>query len=86
MRRSMGAWSEVELGRQDEALTLARLAVRRFWANVNPDVDHPRWSQARERALETDTSGRNIPTLLYNGYEEQVAHLYRDLQDERLFA
>ncbi|MEM7216572.1 MAG: protein-methionine-sulfoxide reductase catalytic subunit MsrP [Pseudomonadota bacterium] len=53
-----------------------------FWANVNPEVDHPRWSQARERDLET---GERIPTQLYNGYEEQVAGLYKDLQSEALF-
>ncbi len=54
-----------------------------FWANVNPEVSHPRWSQATERVLGTN---ERVPTLLYNGYAEQVAHLYKDLQDERLFA
>lgn len=53
-----------------------------FWANVNPEVDHPRWSQATERDLET---GKRHPTLLYNGYGEQVAGLYKDLQDQPLF-
>ena len=53
-----------------------------FWANVNPEVDHPRWSQAMERQLGT---GRRVPTLLYNGYAEQVAHLYKDMKGERLF-
>lgn len=53
-----------------------------FWANVNPEVDHPRWTQATERDLET---GRRIPTKLFNGYGEQVAHLYKDLQDEQLY-
>lgn len=53
-----------------------------FWANVNPEVDHPRWTQATERDLET---GERIPTRLFNGYEEQVAHLYKDLQDQRLY-
>ena len=48
-----------------------------FWANVNPEVAHPRWSQATEMLL--GKSGR-IPTLLYNGYGEQVAHLYTDLE------
>ena len=46
-----------------------------FWANVNPEVPHPRWSQAEERPLGTDTK---VPTLLFNGYGEQVAHLYPD--------
>ena len=53
-----------------------------FWANVNPEVAHPRWSQASERVLGTDD---RIPTQLFNGYEEQVAHLYKDLQDEVLY-
>ncbi|MEZ5931747.1 MAG: protein-methionine-sulfoxide reductase catalytic subunit MsrP [Alphaproteobacteria bacterium] len=53
-----------------------------FWANVNPEVSHPRWSQASERPLGGDTK---IPTLLYNGYEEFVADLYKDLQDQPLF-
>jgi len=53
-----------------------------FWANVNPDVPHPRWSQARERILHT---GETVPTLLYNGYGEQVAGLYAGLEGERLF-
>lgn len=44
-----------------------------FWANVNPEVDHPRWSQASERVLGED---RRIPTQRFNGYGEQVAHLY----------
>ncbi|MEM9059799.1 MAG: protein-methionine-sulfoxide reductase catalytic subunit MsrP [Pseudomonadota bacterium] len=49
-----------------------------FWANVNPEVSHPRWSQATERVLGTD--GR-IPTLLFNGYGEEVAHLYTDVNE-----
>ncbi len=44
-----------------------------FWANVNPEVPHPRWSQAQEELLGT---GEKIPTLLYNGYGEWVAELY----------
>jgi sulfoxide reductase catalytic subunit YedY len=44
-----------------------------FYANVNPDVDHPRWSQATERLI--GESGRR-PTLFLNGYAEEVAHLY----------
>ncbi len=44
-----------------------------FYANVNPDVDHPRWSQGAERVI--GKNGRKHTTL-YNGYEKQVAHLY----------
>ena len=47
-----------------------------FWANVNPKVPHRRWSQATERLLGVD---ERVPTLLYNGYEEQVAYLYDGL-------
>ncbi|NKB57167.1 MAG: protein-methionine-sulfoxide reductase catalytic subunit MsrP [Alphaproteobacteria bacterium] len=53
-----------------------------FWANVNPEVSHPRWSQATERVLGID--GR-VPTRLYNGYGEFVAELYKDMKNERLF-
>lgn len=54
-----------------------------FWANVNPEVPHPRWSQADERFL---TTGERRPTLLFNGYGDYVADLYKDLKNERLWA
>lgn len=47
-----------------------------FYGNVNPNVDHPRWTQATERRI--GQSGR-IPTLMFNGYEEQVASLYEGM-------
>ena len=53
-----------------------------FWANVNPEVPHPRWSQATERFLAT---GDRVPTQLFNGYGEFVADLYKGLENERLF-
>jgi sulfoxide reductase catalytic subunit YedY len=53
-----------------------------FWANVNPEVAHPRWSQAREEVLGT---GEKVPTLLFNGYGEFVAQLYKDQSDRTLF-
>jgi sulfoxide reductase catalytic subunit YedY len=55
-----------------------------FWANVNPEVPHPRWSQASERVLGLN---EQVPTLLYNGYGEYVADLYKDIdpQQEALF-
>jgi methionine sulfoxide reductase catalytic subunit len=55
-----------------------------FWANVNPAVSHPRWSQASEEVL--GTAGKRIPTLLFNGYAEQVGDLYKGLEKERLWA
>jgi methionine sulfoxide reductase catalytic subunit len=53
-----------------------------FWANVNPDVPHPRWSQASEELIGI---GERRPTLLFNGYGEYVAQLYQGLESERLF-
>jgi len=53
-----------------------------FYANVNPDVDHPRWSQARERRI-----GEFLrrPTLMFNGYGDQVASLYAGMDLRRNF-
>ncbi len=53
-----------------------------FWANVNPAVPHPRWSQASERLLGTD---ERLPTQIWNGYGAYVAHLYDGLKNEKLF-
>jgi sulfoxide reductase catalytic subunit YedY len=54
-----------------------------FWANVNPEVAHPRWSQASERLLGTS---ERVPTRLFNGYGDFVAGMYSQLQGERLYA
>ena len=64
-----------------------------FYANVNPNVDHPRWSQARERRIGAATGGglqsifgaKKQATLMFNGYGEQVAHLYDGLDLRRNF-
>jgi len=53
-----------------------------FWANVNPDVPHARWSQAQDRMLGTDEIR---PTRLFNGYAEDVAGLYKGLEREKLW-
>ena len=47
-----------------------------FYANVNPKVDHPRWTQASERRLTGGFLEGRRATLMFNGYEEEVAHLY----------
>ncbi|MEM6305151.1 MAG: protein-methionine-sulfoxide reductase catalytic subunit MsrP [Pseudomonadota bacterium] len=47
-----------------------------FYSNVNPEVDHPRWSQASERVVGGGLFSRRIPTLMFNGYAEEVAALY----------
>ena len=49
-----------------------------FWANVNPAVAHPRWSQATEKVLGTD---ERIETTIFNGYGDQVAHLYKAIDE-----
>ena len=53
-----------------------------FYSNVNPDVPHPRWSQATERRI---GEFRKRPTLVFNGYAEEVAHLYRGMDLKRFF-
>ena len=47
-----------------------------FYSNVNPDVDHPRWSQATERVIGESILAPRIKTLMFNGYGDEVAHLY----------
>jgi len=53
-----------------------------FYSNVNPDVSHPRWSQARERRIGEFLKRK---TELFNGYQEQVAHLYTDMDLKKHF-
>ncbi|MCC2688190.1 MAG: yedY 1 [Rhizobiaceae bacterium] len=53
-----------------------------FWANVNPDVPHPRWSQAMERVIHT---GELVPTQLFNGYAAEVAGLYTGMDAATLY-
>lgn len=51
-----------------------------FYANVNPNVDHPRWTQSRERRLPTSLFSSNVrDTLMFNGYAEEVAGLYQGM-------
>ena len=70
-KRPVGMW---------EALQSAEYG---FWANVNPAVPHPRWSQATEEVIGT---GERKPTTIFNGYGEYVAGLYKGLDSERLWA
>jgi sulfoxide reductase catalytic subunit YedY len=53
-----------------------------FYANVNPQVDHPRWSQATERRI---GEAHRRPTLMFNGYEQEVASLYAGMDLKRKF-
>jgi sulfoxide reductase catalytic subunit YedY len=50
-----------------------------FYSNVNPTVDHPRWSQATERRIGGGLFAGRVPTLMFNGYEAEVAHLYEGM-------
>ncbi|NVK39168.1 MAG: protein-methionine-sulfoxide reductase catalytic subunit MsrP [Gammaproteobacteria bacterium] len=68
--------------------TWSQIAPREygFYANVNPNVDHPRWSQASERRLPTSFFNiKKIPTQMFNGYEQQVAHLYKGMDLTRYY-
>ena len=57
-----------------------------FFANVNPEVSHPRWSQATERRLPSSLFNPNrIDTLPFNGYADEVAHLYAGMDLRRYF-
>jgi sulfoxide reductase catalytic subunit YedY len=56
-----------------------------FFANVNPDVDHPRWSQKRERRIGSGAFWDRQPTRLFNGYAEDVATLYAGMDLARNF-
>jgi sulfoxide reductase catalytic subunit YedY len=55
-----------------------------FYSNVNPKVDHPRWTQATERKIGGGLFSQRVPTQMFNGYEEEVASLY-DGMDLRIF-
>jgi sulfoxide reductase catalytic subunit YedY len=56
-----------------------------FYANVNPDVDHPRWSQKRERRIGAGIFEQRRETLPFNGYAEQVAGLYRGMDLRKFY-
>ncbi len=56
-----------------------------FYANVNPAVDHPRWSQASERRIGASLFAATRPTLPFNGYAGDVASLYRGMDLRRWF-
>lgn len=74
---------KITLSETAPVTTWAKLAPNEygFYANVNPHVDHPRWSQASERVIGAGglLNIKRQPTLLFNGYADEVAHLYKDL-------
>jgi len=80
--KSIKSIVRIHLQEQQPVTSWQTLAPREygFYANVNPAVDHPRWSQATERRLPSTLFRPNrIPTQMFNGYAEQVAHLYRGM-------
>ncbi|MCE8547566.1 protein-methionine-sulfoxide reductase catalytic subunit MsrP [Ruegeria pomeroyi] len=56
-----------------------------FYSNVNPEVNHPRWSQASERRIGGGLFAKRQPTLMFNGYEKEVADLYEGMDLEKYF-
>ncbi len=59
--------------------SLANAREYGFYSNVNPQVDHPRWSQATERRIGGGLFAKRQLTLMFNGYQEDVAELYKDM-------
>ena len=56
-----------------------------FYSNVNPRVDHPRWSQASERVIGGGIISPRVPTTMFNGYGDEVAHLYKGMDLKKYF-
>ncbi|MAQ81867.1 MAG: protein-methionine-sulfoxide reductase catalytic subunit MsrP [Maritimibacter sp.] len=56
-----------------------------FYSNVNPQVDHPRWTQASERQVGGGLFAKRIPTLMFNGYEDEVAGMYAGMDLSKFY-
>jgi sulfoxide reductase catalytic subunit YedY len=56
-----------------------------FYSNVNPEVDHPRWSQAEERRVGGGLFARKVPTLMFNGYAEEVGAMYAGMDLRKFY-
>lgn len=82
--KSIKSIVSIELTNKEPINTWQQIAPNEygFYANVNPKVDHPRWSQARERRL---GSFFKQDTLMFNGYEKEVGHLYKGMDLEKYF-
>ena len=80
--KSIKSIVSIELVDKQPATSWQQLAPQEygFYSNVNPEVDHPRWSQRFERRLPSSLFSPNrFPTLPFNGYAEQVASLYKGM-------
>jgi sulfoxide reductase catalytic subunit YedY len=78
---------EIEFTKRQPDTSWEQAAPREygFYANVNPQVSHPRWSQARERRIGAGLFTEKQPTLMFNGYADQVAELYSGLDLRKNF-
>ena len=86
--KSIKSIVKIRLTEKQPATTWQQLAPQEygFYANVNPEVDHPRWSQKYERRLPSSLFSPNrIKTQMFNGYGEQVAHLYKGMNLRRYY-
>lgn len=72
---------------EEPPTTWSRMAPNEygFYANVNPHVDHPRWSQKSERRIGGGLFAARVPTLMFNGYEKEVAGLYKGMDLRKFF-
>ena len=82
--KSIKSVSRITFTKEEPLNTWQEMAPKEygFYANVNPNVDHPRWSQKRERVL---GKFRKQKTMMFNGYEKEVAHLYKDMDLTKYF-
>jgi methionine sulfoxide reductase catalytic subunit len=86
--KSIKSIVKIELTEHQPQTTWNQIAPNEygFFANVNPNLDHPRWSQAKERRLPSGLFSPNImPTQLFNGYGSQVASLYKDMDLKKYY-
>jgi methionine sulfoxide reductase catalytic subunit len=86
--KSIKSIVKIELTEREPKTTWNMIAPEEygFYANVNPQVDHPRWSQAKERRLPSGLFSPNlIPTQMFNGYGDQVASLYKGLDLKKFY-
>lgn len=86
--KSIKSIVKISFTEHESPTTWNKLAAREygFYANVNPQVDHPRWSQKMERRLPNSLfSANRIETQIFNGYADQVAHLYSGMDLKRFY-
>ena len=85
--KSAKSLAKIEFGAEQPRTLWNQLAPNEygFYANVNPNVDHPRWSQKSERVIGAGFFAGKQPTLMFNGYEKQVAHLYAGMDLRKNF-